>query len=81
MRNPDGTPRVCENVWIVLSDRSFMMAVRMVEGLGKLTAGLVPRGDRPTKDGGRSVLRFTFGIYMEKELKEPILIIQDRLGR
>jgi hypothetical protein len=50
------------------------------EGLGKLTAGFGARGDQPTKDGGKIGPEFTFGIYMEKELKEPILIIKTAWG-
>ena len=50
------------------------------EGLGKLTAGFGARGDQPTKNGGKIGPEFTFGIYMEKELKEPILIIKTAWG-
>jgi hypothetical protein len=50
------------------------------EGLGKLTAGFGERGNQPTKDGGKIGPEFTFGIYMEKELKEPILIIKTAWG-
>jgi alpha-galactosidase len=50
------------------------------EGLGKLTTGFGARGNQPTKDGGKIGPEFTFGIYMEKELKEPILIIKTAWG-
>ena len=50
------------------------------EGLGKLTAGFGARGDQPTKEGGKIGPEFTFGIYMEKELQEPILIIKTAWG-
>jgi hypothetical protein len=50
------------------------------EGLGKLTAGFGERGNQPTKIGRKIGPEFTFGIYMEKELKEPILIIKTAWG-
>ena len=79
MRNPDGTPRVCDKVW-----RSYLTGPydgsANGEGLGKLTAGFGARGDQPTKDGGKIGPEFTFGIYMEKQLSEPILIIKTAWG-
>ncbi len=50
------------------------------EGLGKLTAGFGARGDQPTRNGGKIGPEFTFGITMEKELQEPILIIKTAWG-
>ena len=79
MRNPDGTPRVCEKVWMSYLTGPYDGSANG-EGLGKLTAGFGERGDRPTKDGGKIGPEFTFGIYMEKELKEPILIIKNAWG-
>jgi alpha-galactosidase len=78
MRNPDGTPRVCDNVWMSYLTGPYDGANG--EGLGKLTAGFGARGDQPTKNGGKIGPEFTFGIYMEKELKEPILIIKTAWG-
>ncbi len=79
MRNPDGTPRVCDHVWMSYLTGPYDGSANG-EGLGKLTAGFGARGDQPTKDGGKIGPEFTFGIYMEKELKEPILIIKTAWG-
>jgi hypothetical protein len=79
MRNPDGTPRVCDHVWMSYLTGPYDGSANG-EGLGKLTAGFGARGDQPTKNGGKIGPEFTFGIYMEKELKEPILIIKTAWG-
>jgi Carbohydrate esterase, sialic acid-specific acetylesterase len=79
MRNPDGTPRVCDNVWMSYLTGPYDGSANG-EGLGKLTTGFGARGDQPTKDCGKIGPEFTFGIYMEKELKEPILIIKTAWG-
>ena len=79
MRNPDGTPRVCDKVWMSYLTGPYDGSAN-AEGLGKLTTGFGARGDRPTKDGGKIGPEFTFGITMEKELKEPILIIKTAWG-
>jgi alpha-galactosidase len=79
MRNPDGTPRVCDKVWMSYLTGPYDGSANG-EGLGKLTVGFGARGDQPTKDGGKIGPEFTFGIYMEKELKEPILIIKTAWG-
>ena len=79
MRNPDGTPRVCDKVWMSYLTGPYDGSANG-EGLGKLTAGFGERGNNPTKIGGKIGPEFTFGIYMEKELKEPILIIKTAWG-
>ncbi|WP_309722350.1 sialate O-acetylesterase [Armatimonas sp.] len=79
MRNPDGTPRVCDKVWMSYLTGPYDGSANG-EGLGKLTAGFGARGDQPTKDGGKIGPEFTFGIYMEKRLNEPILIIKTAWG-
>ena len=79
MRNPDGTPRVCDKVWMSYLTGPYDGSANG-EGLGKLTAGFGARGDQPTKDGGKIGPEFTFGITMEKELSEPILIIKTAWG-
>ena len=79
MRNPDGTPRVCDKVWMSYLTGPYDGSANG-EGLGKLTAGFGARGDQPTKDGGKIGPEFTFGIYMEKGLKQPILIIKTAWG-
>jgi alpha-galactosidase len=79
MRTPDGTPKVCDKVWMSYLTGPYDGSANG-EGLGKLTAGFGERGDRPTVDGGKIGPEFTFGIYMEKALKEPILIIKTAWG-
>ena len=79
MRNPDGTPRVCDKVWMSYLTGPYDGSANG-EGLGKLTTGFGARDDQPTKDGGKIGPEFTFGIYMEKGLNEPILIIKTAWG-
>jgi len=79
MRGPDGAPRVCDKVWMSYLTGPYDGSANG-EGLGKLTAGFGARGDQPTKDGGKIGPEFTFGIFMEKELNEPILIIKTAWG-
>ena len=79
MRNPDGTPRVCDKVWMSYLTGPYDGSANG-EGLGKLTAGFGARDDQPTKLCSKIGPEFTFGIYMEKELKEPILIIKTAWG-
>jgi hypothetical protein len=79
MRNSDGTPRVCDKVWMSYLTGPYDGSANG-EGLGKLTAGFGARDDQPTKLCSKIGPEFTFGIYMEKELKEPILIIKTAWG-
>lgn len=69
MRNADGTPRVCENVWI------SSIGCAEEEQVGRLTAGFGAKSRGP-KIGPE----FTFGIYLQKLLHEPILIIKTAWG-
>ena len=73
MRNADGTPRVCEKVWISSVGCAGDGWKDVIEQKGKLTAGF---GASPSEIGPE----FTFGIYMEKQLNEPILIIKTAWG-
>lgn len=79
MRNADGTPKVCDQVWVSYLTGPYDGSANG-EGLGKLTAGFGARGDQPTRSGGKIGPEFTFGIYMEKELQQPILIIKTAWG-
>ncbi len=79
MRNPDGTPRVCDKVWMSYLTGPYDGSGNG-EGVGKLTAGFGERGDNPTKLSGKIGPEFTFGIHMEKALNEPILIIKTAWG-
>ncbi|MFT5130143.1 MAG: hypothetical protein ACI8W8_003772 [Rhodothermales bacterium] len=76
MRNSDGTPTVCERVWI-----SYLTGSRAGngEGTGKLTAGYGARSN-PAEDGGKIGPEFTFGLSMEKASAGPILIIKTAWG-
>ena len=79
MRNPDGTPRVCDKVWMSYLTGPYDGSANG-EGLGKLTAGFGERGNQPTNISGKIGPEFTFGITMEKKLEEPILIIKTAWG-
>jgi len=72
MRNADGTPRVCEDVWISSigcggSDEE--------EKHGRLSVGY-----GAARRGPKIGPELTFGIYMRKAVKEPILIIKTAWG-
>lgn len=76
MVGPDGKPRVCERVWISYHTGG---GDRPGEGFGKLTAGYGSRRD-PAEPSDKIGPEFTFGIYMEQALNEPILIIKTAWG-
>ena len=71
IRNADGTPKVCENVWITSVDTAPPGSERH----GRLTAGYGASGRGP-KIGPE----LTFGIYMKQHVDEPILIIKTAWG-
>ena len=73
MRDSDGKPRVCEKVWISSIGCLGDAYTDLQEKNGKLTAGF----GAPTEKIGPE---FTFGLYMEKHLGEPILIIKTSWG-
>ncbi|KAA5539188.1 hypothetical protein FYK55_25035 [Roseiconus nitratireducens] len=69
MVGPNGEPIVCERVWI-----SSIGSSDQVQS-GRLTAGFGAQAKGP-KIGPE----FTFGIYMQQHLNEPILIIKTAWG-
>ncbi len=71
--NDKGQPRVCEKVWISSVGCAGDGWSQVIEQKGKLGAGF---GASPQKIGPE----YTFGIYMEKMLNEPILIIKTSWG-
>ncbi|MFP6883178.1 MAG: sialate O-acetylesterase [Roseibacillus sp.] len=71
IRNADGTPKVCQNVWISSVDPAAPEGERH----GRLTAGYGASG-RDTKIGPE----LTFGIYMQQHVDEPILVIKTAWG-
>ena len=71
IRNADGTPKVCEDVWISSVDTAAPESERH----GRLTAGYGASGRGP-KIGPE----LTFGIYMKQHVDEPILIIKTAWG-
>lgn len=76
MRNPDGTPHVCDGAWITyLTGKGEDNG----EGFGKLTTGYGSRRD-PAEDGGKIGPEFTFGITMDEAFEEPVLIIKTAWG-
>jgi hypothetical protein len=64
MRDAEGKPRVCENVWISSLGCGGNQYSDMLVKTGKLTAGF-------GASDGKIGPEFTFGIYTEKMLKEP----------
>ncbi len=73
MRDPDGKPRVCQRVWISSIGCLGDAYSDIREQKGKLTTGF---GASPESIGPE----FTFGIFLEKMLGEPILIIKTSWG-
>jgi alpha-galactosidase len=71
IRNADGTPKVCQNVWISSVDPAAPEGERH----GRLTAGYGASGRDP-KIGPE----LTFGIYMQQHVDEPILVIKTAWG-
>jgi alpha-galactosidase len=67
MLNADGSPKVCERVWI------SSIGSADAEQTGKLTAGF---GATTEKIGPE----FTFGLYMQKFTDAPILLIKTAWG-
>lgn len=76
MRGADGKPTVCEGVWISYFTGS---GDENGEGHGQLTAGYGSRRN-PTEDGGKIGPEFTFGLTMDAEFDEPVLIIKTAWG-
>jgi len=72
MQNPDGSPKVCQRVWISslgCADKDD------IERTGQLTAGF-----GASQNGPKIGPEFTFGIYMEKFTDAPILLIKTAWG-
>ena len=69
MQNADGTPKVCERVWI------SSIGCADAEQTGKLTTGF-----GASNNGPKIGPEFTFGIYMEKFTDAPILLIKTAWG-
>lgn len=73
MRTADGKPKVCEKVWITSIGCLGDAYTDLTEAKGKLTVGF---GAPEHKIGPE----FTFGLTMEKQTKEPVLIIKTSWG-
>jgi alpha-galactosidase len=69
MRNADGTPTICERVWI------STLGCADAEQTGRLTAGF-----GASQGGPKIGPEFTFGLYMQKFTDAPILIIKTAWG-
>ncbi len=76
MRGADGKPTVCDKVWISYYTGS---GESNGEGFGKLTAGYGSR-QKPSEDGGKIGPEFTFGLTLDENLKEPVLIVKTAWG-
>lgn len=77
MRNEDGTPRVCRDVHIsyATSTGGWGKTPTPVIKQGQLTAGYGAQ-----RKGPKIGPEFTFGIYMQKHVGEPVLIIKTAWG-
>tara|TARA_R100000789_G_scaffold100323_1_gene109806 strand:- start:575 stop:1783 length:1209 start_codon:yes stop_codon:yes gene_type:complete len=76
MRNANGKPHVCDGAWIsYYTGRGEQNG----EGFGKLSAGYGSRPN-PSEDGGKIGPEFTFGITMDEQFEEPVLIIKTAWG-
>ncbi len=69
MQNADGTPKICERVWI------SSIGSADTEQTGKLTAGF-----GASQNGPKIGPEFTFGLYMQKFTDAPILLIKTAWG-
>ena len=69
MQNADGSPRVCERVWI------SSIGCADTEQTGKLTIGF-----GASQNGPKIGPEFTFGLYMQKFTDAPILLIKTAWG-
>ncbi|MGB1129008.1 MAG: sialate O-acetylesterase [Haloferula sp.] len=69
IKDEDGTPRIIEDVWI------SSLGSADEEKTGKLTVGY-----GADQRGPKLGPELTFGIYMQKHVKEPILIIKTAWG-
>lgn len=76
MVDADGKPVVCDNVWIAYTYGNFS-GDQVGTKSGKLTAGW---GSQHHVGTGKIGPEFTFGIYMNKLLDEPILLIKTAWG-
>ena len=77
MRNVDGSPRVCDKVDIAFfsSKGGWGKTPTPVYKQGKLTTDFGAQGHGPQIGP-----EYTFGIYLQKQLNEPILIIKTAWG-
>lgn len=73
MRDAEGKPRVCERVWITSVGCQGDAYTDLTEKKGRLTAGFGAPEDKIGPE-------FTFGISMEEQLDEQILIIKTAWG-
>ena len=78
MRDADGAHRFVKDTWIS-NFQGQEVGDPSGEGFGQLIAGYGARRDA-TKVGEKIGPELTFGIYMQKALKEPILIIKTAWG-
>jgi alpha-galactosidase len=69
MQNADGTPKICERVWI------SSIGSADTEQTGKLTTGF-----GASQNGPKIGPEFTFGLYMQKFTDAPILLIKTAWG-
>ena len=78
MRGKDGKPRKIADTWISYY-QSHEPGDPQGEGFGQLIAGYGGRKD-PTEPGDNIGPELTFGIYVQKALRRPVLIIKTAWG-
>ncbi len=76
MIGADGKPIVCDDVWVSYAYGDFG-GNPIGKKVGKLTAGF---GSQHHVGTGKIGPEFSFGITMQKELNEPILLIKNAWG-
>jgi hypothetical protein len=69
MRNADGTPRICERVWI-----------SSIGSADEEQTGLVTAGFGAAQSGPKIGPEFTFGLTIEKLVDGPVLLIKTAWG-
>ena len=82
MKNPDGSHRMIEDVWIsFLTGKNGRIDGENREVFGQLTAGYGSQGGRDyDKPGEKIGPELAFGITMQKGLDQPILLIKTAWG-
>ncbi|MFM7182228.1 MAG: sialate O-acetylesterase [Verrucomicrobiales bacterium] len=78
MQGADGKPTVADGAWISYltgaNDKNFTLSGKLTSGYGSMW------GQDPSKPGDKIGPEFTFGLAMDEEFAEPVLIIKAAWG-